>query len=144
MTLKVRRLFDEIIAEIERRPDFQRRVQAALSGGETPPRHVKESSHHQATKGRRRNRRAPGPIDPFAVFAAGEAVLRRQLEQFSVDQLKDIVSEHAMDSSRLALKWKSADRLIDLISGSVKTRLEKGDAFRRDASQQNNPRGISQ
>ena len=28
------------------------------------------------------------------------------LENLSVDQLKDVVSEHALDSSRLALKWK--------------------------------------
>jgi len=48
----------------------------------------------------------------------------------SVEQLKDIVSEHALDSSRLALKWKSADRLVELIVATVRSRIEKGDAFR--------------
>lgn len=50
----------------------------------------------------------------------------------SLDQLKDIVSENAMDSSKLALKWKSTGRLIELIVISVRSRVEKGDAFKRD------------
>ena len=71
-------------------------------------------------------------LDPFEVFARGEPALRDALQGFSVDQLKDIVSEHAMDSSKLALKWRSPDRLIELIVTTVRSRIEKGDAFKRD------------
>jgi hypothetical protein len=53
------------------------------------------------------------------------------LENLSVEELKDIVSEHALDSSRLALKWKKADRLLELIVTTVRGRLEKGNAFRQ-------------
>lgn len=122
----IRRLFEEILAEAERRPDFERRLTAALSGdqsGSTAP------AHGQRTP--RRNRRAPGVVNPFDLFAQGEAVLRAALAPLSADQLKDIVSEHAMDSSRLALKWQSPGRLIELIVTTVAARIQKGEAFKR-------------
>ena len=86
----------------------------------------------RAAKGTRRNRRAPGLLDPVEVFGRSELVLRDALQGLNVDQLKDIVSEHAMDSAKLALKWRSADRLIELIVTTVRSRIEKGDAFKRD------------
>jgi hypothetical protein len=121
----LRRLFDEIIAEAERRPDFGRRLAAALGQpsleGVIPP-----------LRGKRRNRREPGVFDPFELFAQGEHTLRQALEGLDIDQLKDIVSEHAMDSAKLALKWRSPTRLVDLIVSTVRTRIEKGEAFKRN------------
>jgi len=122
----LRRLFDEIIQEAERRPEFGRRLLAAWN--ETA---VKNLTANQP-KGPRRNRRAPGILDPFEVFGQGEPVLRDALHKLTVDQLKDIVSQHAIDSSKLALKWHSQERLIELIVTTVRARIEKGDAFKRD------------
>ena len=68
-------------------------------------------------------------LDPFEVFGRGEPPLRDALQGLSVDQLKDIVSQHAMDSSKLALKWRTPKRLIELIVTTVRSRIEKGDAF---------------
>ena len=85
-----------------------------------------------AEQRRSRNKRSPAALDPFALFPMGERHLRSALLELSVDQLKDIVSEHAMDSARLALKWKTAPRLADFIITTVRARLEKGDAFRDD------------
>ncbi|ODS53750.1 MAG: hypothetical protein ABS36_12290 [Acidobacteria bacterium SCN 69-37] len=79
----------------------------------------------------RRNRRAAGVVNPFDQFAHGEDVLRSSLAPLSVEQLKDIVAEHAMDSSKLALKWRSPERLVDLIVTTVRSRIQKGDAFKR-------------
>lgn len=124
MTSRLRCLFDEIIAEAERRPNFRHRLAAVLgepSSSETAP-----------SKRRSRNRRPPGVLDPFELFARGEQPLRQALEGLKLDQLKDIVSEHAMDSSRLALKWRSPERLVHLIVSTVRARVEKGDAFKRD------------
>ena len=125
MTSALRHLFDEIIAEVERRPEFARRIAAALSDqlplvGTRPPKRTN------------RNRRAPGVLDPFELFAQGEQPLREALGALKVDQLKDIVSEHAMDSSKLALKWRSSGRLVNLIVSTVRARVEKGDAFKRN------------
>ena len=132
MTSALRRLFDEIIAEADRRPDFGKRLTAALrEPARTPPRND-SSRPDRGAKRLRRNRRAPGVLDPFEQFSQGEQSLRQALQALNVDQLKDIVSEHAMDSSKLALKWHSAERLVDLIVSTVRARLEKGDAFKRD------------
>lgn len=131
-TSHLRRLFDEIIAEAERRPEFGRHLAAAISDATPktpqPPR--------QPPKGARRNRRAPAVLDPFELFGRGEVVLRDALHKLTLDQLKDIVSEQAMDSSKLALKWRSSDRLIDLIATTVRARIEKGDAFKRNFGNQ--------
>jgi len=68
-------------------------------------------------------------LDPFAVYAQGEVELRRQLAQLSVEELKDIVAEHGMDPTKLALKWKTPERLIDVICQRVSDRVHKGQAF---------------
>ena len=38
-----------------------------------------------------------------------------------------------MDPAKLAMKWKAADRVIDLVVSTAALRLTKGDAFRDDA-----------
>ncbi len=75
-------------------------------------------------------RRPPGPFDPYEAYAQGEETLRRALESCEVDQLKDIIAEHGMDHDRLALKWKTPERLIERIVDTVAARAHKGDAFR--------------
>jgi hypothetical protein len=83
----------------------------------------------------RSHRRAPGVLDPFAVFGdAGEDGLRARLGELSLDQLRDIVAEHGMDNDRLAMKWKDPARVIDRIVERVATRLAKGSAFRAPAA----------
>jgi hypothetical protein len=47
-----------------------------------------------------------------------------------MEELKDIVAEHGMDSRKLAMKWKTPDRLIDLIVETVRERVTKGNVFR--------------
>jgi hypothetical protein len=87
----------------------------------------------------RRRRKPPPPrsaeaaaaaLDPFAAYAEGEPTLRARLGELSVDQLKDIVAEHGMDPSKLAMRWKTPRKLIDLIATRVRDRAEKGDVFR--------------
>ena len=125
-TAVIRRLFEEIIREAERHPEFGRRLADAISGLPSKP------SPAVPPKGARRNRRAPGVLDPFEVFGRGEPALREALQGLRVDQLKDIVSQHGIDSSKLALKWRKPERLIELIVTTVRSRIEKGDAFKRD------------
>src|SRR5437867_5514363 len=102
----LRALFDEILQEAAGNWRFRTRLANALS--------VADTSSPATEKPRRRGRRAPGVLDPFEVNSEGEAELRRRLERLDIEQLKDIVAQHGMDSSKLATKWKSADRLITL------------------------------
>jgi hypothetical protein len=82
-------------------------------------------------KPRRTGRRAPGVIDPFAVYGeTGESGLRQHLGELDLEQLRDIVAEHGMDHDRLAMKWKDSGRVIDRIVDKVAARAAKGSAFR--------------
>jgi hypothetical protein len=127
---RLRALTAVVIEEARLNPAFAARLEAALAtstrGGDAAD---------AAALGRPRrpsNRRAPAPFDPFVVYADGENALRRRLEGLNVEQLKDIVAGQGMDAARLAMKWKSADRLIELIVATVDARSRKGDVFRAD------------
>ncbi len=73
-------------------------------------------------------KRAPGPFVPFR--DGGEAGLREKLAPLDVEQLEDIVAEHAMDHDRLAMRWRTPKKLQDRIVERVKALTTKGDAFR--------------
>ena len=83
-TAVIRRLFEEIIREAEWRPEFGRRLADAIGGLSSKP------SPAVPPKRARRNRRAPGVLDPFEVFGRGELALREALQGLSVDQLKTL------------------------------------------------------
>jgi hypothetical protein len=120
----LKRLFETILAEAAANPTFAQRLSAALADNrEVPRRH-------------RPGRRKPGVVDPFALYSHGEEPLRHALGSLGVEQLKDIVAEHGMDLSKLAMKWKTPERLIDLIATTVRTRSQKGDAFRGSSTSQ--------
>lgn len=117
----LKRLVEAVTTEAGRNPAFASSLERALEGAQVSDRDQPKRPH----------RRAPGVVDPFAVFAdGGEAGIRRSLSQLSIEQLKDVVAEHGMDRSKLAMKWKTSDRFIDLILETVATRSRKGDAFR--------------
>jgi hypothetical protein len=121
ITGKLKRVLDAVTAEAGRNPAFASSLEKALEG-------APELNRGQP---KRRHRRAPGAVDPFAVFAEeGEEGIRRSLSQLSIEQLKDVVAEHGMDRSKLAMKWKTSDRFVDLILETVASRSRKGDAFR--------------
>lgn len=113
-------LFRRTLTEARRSESFRKRLSRALE----------DLDGEGRRPGSRGGRRAPGVIDPFAGFrAGGEEALRGKLEDLDVEQLKDIVAEHGMDQARLAMKWKTPARLVDLIVSTVRDRLKKGNAF---------------
>jgi hypothetical protein len=70
-------------------------------------------------------------LDPVIVFQSeGDASLRLRLKTMTLDQLRDIVSEHGMDKSQLVMKWTKSERVIDHIAATSAARARKGDAFR--------------
>lgn len=118
---RLRVVFKAIVEEARQNPDFARRLETALGPTEAPA---------GPAAGARRHRRPPAPFDPYSIYEHGEGELRRRLEALDLEELKNMVAEHGMDASKLALKWKSPDRLIELIVVGVAARSHKGDAFR--------------
>jgi hypothetical protein len=124
MSSPIRSLFEEILREIENDPELRERLERVIG--------LEVSNAPVKTKGSA-NRRQPGLINPFQQFqSAGEGRLREILLKMNADQLKDIISEHALDGSRLAAKWKSIDKLVELIVSATRRRTEKGDVFKRE------------
>ncbi len=121
---RLKALFREILSEATVNEDFARRLGDAL-GGPT------SRGRDEADRAVRPHRRPPGILDPFAIYLAGEDSLRRRLSELDVELLKDIIAANGMDSSKLAMKWKTSERLVELIVDTVKSRSRKGDAFRR-------------
>ncbi|MES4887851.1 hypothetical protein [Streptomyces sp. NPDC096012] len=119
------RVLAVVASEAARTSRFARALGKAL----TPPADPRTAP--RPAERPRRSRRAPGVIDPFAVFAeTGETGLRSRLGELDLEQLRDIISEHGMDHDRLAMKWKDPHRVIDRIVERVESRTAKGAAFR--------------
>ncbi|MFH9710439.1 hypothetical protein ACH4MW_20115 [Streptomyces luteogriseus] len=119
------RVLGVVASEAARTSRLAKELNKALASPESP------SVSRPSERPRRPSRRTPGVIDPFAVFAeSGESGLRLQLKELSLEQLRDIVSEHGMDHDRLAMKWKDPQRVIDRIVERVGSRVTKGSAFR--------------
>jgi len=133
MKTKLAQVFDELLREVAANPDLQARIERLLS----PSRDKADST---AVKSKPKNRRGQPALDPYAEIQQGESLLRQKLVLLTVDQLKDIVSGYALDASRLALKWKDHERLVEFILATVRSRFEKGDAFRIDSDK---PRAVA-
>ena len=117
------RLVEAVASEALRTPRFAKALTRALTEDRLDGA-VKEQP-------KKSNRRAPGPFDPFAVFAEGGSEgLRNRLDALDLEQLRDIIAEHGMDNDRLAMRWKTRDRVINRIIERVGARAAKGSAFR--------------
>lgn len=119
-----------VLHEAERNAEFADTLEHALTGAIQV--RTRKRSDDVADKARKGNRRAPAVLDPYEAFESGEAQLRGTLTRLDIEQLKDIVAQHGMDRSRLAMKRKSPDRLVDLIVGTVKSRATKDSVFRAE------------
>jgi hypothetical protein len=116
---KLKALFAEVVREAEDNPQFAERLGQILGDAPKP----------SGPPGRT-HRRTPAVLDPFEEYKKGEAVLRERLMALDLDLLRDVVAQYGMDRSKLAMKWKDKERLVDLIVSTVTSRSEKGHAFR--------------
>jgi hypothetical protein len=120
-------LFKEISKEIQSNSNFRERIVQTIEKHISVADKKKVQSH----------RRKPGLFDPMLVYRAEPGTLKLRLEELSIDELKDIVAEHGMDRTKLAMKWKGKDRLIELIITTVHSRSQKGDVFRTTTTTKN-------
>ncbi len=119
--------------EADRNPEFEDRVREALGLSAADVNHSgsrKRTSAESTGPARGRNRRTPAVLDPIELVQESEQVLREQLTLLTVEQLKDIVADHGMDPSRLVMKWRIRDRIVNHIVEMANSRSRKGDAFR--------------
>lgn len=128
-------LVQVIADEAARTPRFAKALAGALSVTADPsvpaPAPAPAARPAATRTSPRRSRRAPGAFDQFAVYReSGEATLRERLASLGVEQLKDIIAEHAMDYDKLAMRWRTPSKLQDRIVERVKALTTKGDAFR--------------
>lgn len=127
LTTRLLRLTAAVAKEAAARPSFAKALMVAMSP--SPKKEVRDDPGPAVRAGGRRT--AP-VFDPFVIHREdGPEALRQRLEDLSVEQLKDIIAEHGMDRDKLAMKWKTPDRLIDRITATVSSRAKKGDVFRR-------------
>lgn len=116
MTPEQQRLIDQAVAEAARDPEFGRALRRAVDNAMP----------------KKRSRRQPAAVDVFEAYArGGESEIRETLASLTVDQLKDVVAQHRMDRSQLALKWRMPERLVELIVAQTISRAHKGEAFMR-------------
>lgn len=119
---KLEVFFNEILNEARNNPDFCQRLNILLSNNEN----VSEIKHESQKRG---GRRSPGIINPFDIYKNGENELIETLSGLDIEKIKDIIAQNGMDTSRLAMKWKNKEKLIDLIVRFVAARNEKGNSF---------------
>ena len=129
----LRNLSTVIAEEADRNPAFEKRVREALGlsatdGNHNRPRMGADAVSEQPARGR--NRRKPAVLDPVQLVQESEQALRDQLCLLTVEQLKDIVADHGMDPSKLVMKWRTRDRIVNHIVEMANSRSRKGNAFR--------------
>lgn len=128
MTLKktLRNIVKVILDEADNNPEFAKRLEVAL--GVSNVRRTTERKNPKESMSRG-NRRSPAVLDPIAIAKNGSDELRMRLAELNIEQLKDIVAEYGMDTAKLAMKWKSRERIIDRIVEVSVNRSKKGDVF---------------
>lgn len=117
-------LFDLLLDEAEKNDEFAASLSKILCN-EVPEKDVKVNSGEK----RASNRRDKAVLDPIKLAEDGE-LSDEVLSPLTDKQLKDIIADYGMDPSKLAMKWKDKERLIQLILETAFRRASKGDAFR--------------
>lgn len=119
---KLKLLFEVIIQEAEKNKEF------AEAMGEIFCNDILDKD--SSVEKRASNRRDKAVLDPIKLAEEGE-LKEDILLPLTVKELKDIVADFGMDQSKLAMKWKDKDRLIQLILDTSFRRASKGEAFRK-------------
>lgn len=125
----LKQLADVVIEEAKQNEAFGNKIEQIL--GILPVEPGQDTKACKTGKtGRSTNRRDPAVLDPVAVISEGENILLEKLGNLTDKELKDIIADYSMDPSKLAMRWRKKEKLIDLIMEAARRRASKGDAFR--------------
>lgn len=125
-TKRLRAFFRAVIDEVESNDEFAKKIIDALYEDVEVGALKTESNTKRSA-----NRRDPAVLDPIQMVMDGDDSLEERLGKLTDKELKDIIADYGMDSSKLAMKWKDKERLINLILDTATRRASKGDAFRK-------------
>jgi hypothetical protein len=125
----LRSLADLILDESKRNPEFRSRLEKLFDEPVSRQRSAPSAPADTSTQ-KRGNRRAMSLVDPIAESGRGEANLREKLVPLTLEQLLDVVADFRMDASKLVMKWKDRERIINHIVETALSRGQKGDVFR--------------
>ena len=114
---QLKSVFNVILEEIKSNEKFAKRIEVALANEK-----VENKS--------KRRKKQPALLNPNTVIAKGEDVLKKELDKLEVPQLKDIISQYAMDPAKTTNRWRSKDRFIKYIIEVATLRSKKGEAFK--------------
>lgn len=117
-------LFEVVLNEAEQNEEFAETLSNVFEKAEKPV-----NDRTTETTKRRTNRRDKAVLDPIKLAEEG-SLDKDVLVALSDKELKDIIAEFKMDPSKLAMKWKDKNRVIELILETSFRRASKGDAFR--------------
>lgn len=138
----LRALAEAVIDEASKNAAFAKKI-AAILHGESDVNVASQSADKAATKvpaesagvkappaKRAGNRRDPAVLNPIEIATQGEEELTLRLNELDEKQLKDIIADYGMDRTKLAMKWRKKERLVNFIVERALARASKGDAFR--------------
>lgn len=120
-----KKISNVISEEIQCNPKFAEKISEAIVLAKAD----EDKDAVSREKPKRRNRRNPAKLDPFVLLEEGEAALLEGLRGLSVEELKDIIAANGMDPSKLAMKWKSREKLEQHIIEATIRKSGRGDAF---------------
>lgn len=120
---RLKLLCNAVIEEMAKNDDFKAKIEAIFDDN----RGSNVGMNEARLKGKQK--RKPSIINPYELVKQGEDVLFSQLENMDIEQLKDTILDYNMDNAKLAMKWKSSDRLRSLIVDTAKRRSTKGNVF---------------
>jgi len=125
--------FKEIVQEVDTNPAFRARIEIALGLDDKKKPEAKARDAGSPHPKRPSNRRPPAVLDPVHLARQGEDLLRSELAKLDIEQLRDVVADYGMDTGKLVLKWRDAERIIERIAEVARGRAQKGSAFREQA-----------
>ena len=117
----LKRLAELVADEAEANPDFASALAETL--GLVPAREPGATQEQKHGKGA-----VPNPFDLFA--EKGSEGFRTWLQEQNAQDLRAIIGKYRLDPSQLSRKWKTKQRLEDLILERVAARSKQGEAFR--------------
>ena len=97
---RLQALLNAILAEANTNENFAKKLSDALEIGDYPADKPKTESNAK----RGANRRDPAILDPVQMVMDGDSSLPQRLNSLTEKELKDIIADYGMDSSKLAMK----------------------------------------
>ncbi len=129
----LKQLLSLVMEEAQANEAFGKKLEALLLPPVTPQDKSGKGDTEEKSRTKRsttRSLRDPAVLNPTAVLMQeGEEALYTRLSGLSEKELKDIIAQYGMDTKKLAMKWKSLDKLKGLIVDVSRTRAAKGDVF---------------